>query len=177
MKKMKNILFLVGLCILFSDCQNDAKSKKPFANCPCGTPLPMFNETLPEHIATRNFSLSNDAGIENVKMKNGTILQVVQTGCKDIKQEFTFVYTDPKYKTYTDAQWIQNAVDEFLKIASFSPTFVSFQQWGSAMEHFKSNFKIAEKTELEKGFFITIDKIVSESESSLIVTIYADSCQ
>lgn len=174
MYKIKVFVLLLGLLSLFQ-CKNK-NDNKPFANCKCGAPRPIFNEALPEHIAGRNFSITNSSGVEIVRFTNGTTLQIVQTGCNDIKQEFSFVYKDKKMLGYTDAQWIQNAVDEFLKMGSFSENFAPFKLWGEAIIAFKDSFKIGEDKELEKGFFIKIDRLISGEEATMMVTIYADSC-
>jgi hypothetical protein len=168
------ILLLVISSLALSFCKN--KSDKPFANCKCGAPRPVFNEALPEYIAGRSFSITNTSGVENIKFKNGTALQIVQTGCNDIKQEFSFSYNDSKFLAYSDAQWIQNAIDEFLRIGSFSDNFSPFKLWGEAILAYKDTFKIAEDKELQKGFFIKIEKIISGNEATMIVTVYADSC-
>jgi hypothetical protein len=172
-------ILLLSIFSLFFACKNDKNkaNDKPFAGCKCGTPTPIFNENVPEHVAGHNFSMTKDAGVEIVKMKNGTTLQIVQTGCSDIKQEFSFVYKNKEMLTYNDAQWIQNAVSEFQKIGTFSPNFSPFVLWGNALDQYKNEFKIGEAKELDKGFFMTIDKIISGDEATMIVTVYADSCK
>lgn len=177
---MKNIaFFIVMFSILISACKNDKTSKtnNPFANCKCGAPTPIFKEQLPAYIAARNFTITSTAGVEVVKLTNGTTLQIEQTGCNDIKQEFSFIYTDEKFKQYSDALWIQNAIDEFRKIGSFSSNFQPFTLWGNALDAFKDGIKIGEQKELEKGFFMKIDKIISDKECTMIVTVFADSCE
>lgn len=174
MYKIRITVLLLGIFAILQ-CKNK-DNNKPFANCKCGTPRPVFNESLPEHIAGRNFSITNSSGVELVRFTNGTTLQIVQTGCNDIKQEFSFTYKDKKMLSYSDAQWVQNAIDEFLRMGSFSENFASFKLWGEAILAFKNDFKIGEDKELQKGFFIKIDRIISGEETTMIVTVYADSC-
>lgn len=169
-------VFFLLLCIFSLSFCKDKNNNKPFANCKCGSPRPIFNDAMPEHIAGRNFSITNTTGVEAINFTNGTKLQIVQSGCDDIKQEFSFVYKDKKMLTYSDAQWVQNAIDEFLRMGSFSENFTPFKLWGEAILAFKDSFKIGENMELEKGFFIKIDRIISGDEATMIVTVYADSC-
>jgi hypothetical protein len=176
---MRFLQIIFFTTLLFSiACNSDKKSKegKPFAGCKCGAPTPIFNEDIPEHVSGHNFSMTTNSGVEIVRMKNGSTLQIVQTGCNDIKQEFSFIYKDNKFASFTDAQWIQNAVEEFRKIGSFSQNFAPFILWGNAMDAYKAEFKLGEDKELDKGFFMKIDKIVSAEEATMIVTVYADSC-
>ncbi len=176
MKYLRLFLLLTFIATIACNGDKKAKDARPFAGCKCGAPSPIFNEDVPEHVLGHNFSMTTNAGVEVVRMKNGSTLQIVQTGCNDIKQEFSFIYKDKKYLAFNDAQWIQNAVDEFRKIGTFSPNFRPFLQWGDAINAFQTAFKIGEDKELEKGFFMKIDKITNNEEATMIVTVYADSC-
>ena len=176
--KLKALLILF-LSTAFLTCKEKEKTtgeKKPFSDCKCGRPTPIFNNNVPDFISGHNFAITSDAGVEIVTYKNGTKLQIVQTGCNDIKQEFSFIYADQLHKNLPDSSWVQNAIDEFKKIGNAAPAYQPFSLWGSAIASRKEEFHIGEDKELEKGFFMKIDKIVSASETTMIVTVYADDC-
>lgn len=177
---MKLQVLLLAMILIFSAaCKNKLKEndeKKPFANCKCGKPAPIFNTNIPDFVSGHNFAMTTDAGVEIITFNNGTKLQIVQTGCNDIKQEFSFIYSDQSYKNFSDATWIQNAINEFKKIGSAAPEYQPFTLWGNAIESRKQEFRIGEDKELEKGFFMKIDKIISSTETTMIVTVYADDC-
>lgn len=177
MKTKLLVLFL--LTIFFYSCKEKEKSaeeKKPFADCKCGRPTPIFNSNVPDFVSGHNFAITSDAGVEIITYKNGTKLQIVQTGCNDIRQEFSFIYTEPKFSNLADSSWVNNAIDEFRKIGGSAPEFQPFALWGNAIEARKQEFHIGEDKELEKGFFVKVDKIASATETTMIVTVYADDC-
>jgi hypothetical protein len=172
-------LYFLSFALFLFNCKNnttDIADKKPFSDCKCGKPAPIFIKNIPDFVSGHNFTMTSDAGVELVTFKDRTKLQIVQTGCNDIKQEFSFIYENPSLQSYSDAMWIQKAIDEFKKIGAASPEYQPFSLWGNAIESRKDEFKIGEDKELEKGFFMKIDKITSASEITMIVTVYADDC-
>jgi hypothetical protein len=169
-------LYLILFVFSFFACKNEPKkSDKPFSNCKCGKPEPIFKEGGEVIITDRNFTMTKDSGIENISFNDGTELQVIQSGCNEIIQEFTFSYKKDDSKG--DAEfWKDQAVIEFKKIGSISDRYFPFKQWAAAIEAAKPMLKIGEAVELEKDFFVTIDKIQNGSEMQLIVKLHAKSC-
>lgn len=177
---MKSIpLLLLLVTVLLFSCKGNKENtdnSNPFANCKCGSPLPIFKDNLPNVIDGRNFAITNKQGIENVFFKDGVELQIIQSGCDDLTQEFTFKYRDRKIAAYSNAEWIQHGATQFLKIGGFAPRYASFQQWGEAIEKFKDKMVLGESMEMERGFFMKIDKVANQNEATMIVTMHVTSC-
>lgn len=177
MKIKMMLLLLLGLFVFAcKDKEKAVEEKKPFANCKCGRPTPIFNQNIPEFVSGHNFAITSDAGVEIITYNDGTKLQIVQTGCNDIRQEFSFIYSDQSVKALSDSDWVQKAIDEFKKIGNSAPDYQPFALWGNAIASRKEEFHIGEDKEMEKGFFMKIDRIVSAAETTMIVTVYADDC-
>ena len=173
--KVYTILFIASLA--FFACKETAKtSDKPFAGCKCGAPEPIFKEGGTEAIADRNFTMTKTSAVENIVFKNGTELQVVQTGCSEIVQEFTFFYkTDMSAKN--DEFWKTKTVEEFNTIASLSARYQPFGLWATAIKVASPEMKLGQATELEKDFFVTVEKINDGQHTQLVVKLNAKTCE
>ena len=169
------ILFIASLA--FFACKEKAKtSDKPFAGCKCGAPEPIFKEGGAEAIADRNFTMTKTSAVENVVFKNGTELEVVQTGCDEIIQEFTFFYkTD--MSAQNDEFWKIKAIEEFNTIASLSARYQPFGIWATAIRVAAPQMKLGQANELEKDFFVTIEKVNGGQRTQLIVKLNAKTCE
>jgi hypothetical protein len=169
--------FILILVLAFFACKNsDKKSDKPFANCKCGAPEPIFKEGGAEAIIDRNFTMTPTSAIENVVFKNGVELEIVQAGCEEIIQEFTFFYkTD--MSAQNDDFWKTKAVEEFNAIASLSERYQPFGLWANAIKVAAPQLKLGQATELEKDFFVTVDKINDGQRTRLKVILNAKTCE
>ncbi len=174
--KYIQILFFFFFLSLFYACKNnttpsEAKSEG-FKNCKYGAPTAIFVEPASD-ITYHTFALSKEVAVENITFKDGTLLDVEQSGCDFIQQQYTFTFKGD-FSKLSDAEWKQEAVDWFKKIGSFSQKYAPFSQWGEAMKNMPTENRLGEQYQLEKGAdytaFIKIDKIVSATEAKLIVT-------
>ncbi len=168
--------FIFLAFLAFSACKNTKKSDKPFANCKCGAPEPIFKEGGNEAIADRNFAMTTTSAVENVTFKNGVELEVVQAGCEEIIQEFTFFYKSDM-SAQTDDFWKAKAVEEFNTIALLSTRYQPFGLWATAIKTATPQLKLGQATELEKDFFVTVDKINDGQRTQLKVKLNAKTCE
>jgi hypothetical protein len=172
-----SFIFFLSL-LLAAACKNNTTptaEKNPttaFKDCKYGTPTAIFVEPASD-ITYHTFVLSKDVATENITFKDGTLLDVEQSGCDFIQQQYTFTFKGD-FSKLSDAEWKQEAVDWFKKIGSFSQKYAPFSQWGEAMKNMPTENRLGEQYQLEKGAdytaFIKIDKIVSPTEAKLIVT-------
>ncbi len=173
---MKPILYIV-FALTFFAC-NDKKedqNKKPFSQCKCGKPEPIFKDGSSDVIVNRNFTMTQESALENVSFKDGTELQIVQSGCNEIIQEFSFFYQKDESKGSPEF-WKNKAIAEFEKIGTLNTRYQPFTSWANAIKLAAPNMKLGEATELEKDFFITIDKVNNGKDIQLLVKVHAKSC-
>jgi hypothetical protein len=169
MSKKYIYLSFIALFFLFS-CKDE--KKKPFEKCKYGAPIPIFKEGNEKEIASRNFTMTKESSYENITFSDGTELQVVQSGCNEIIQEFTFYYK-PDVKISSDEEWKKQAIDEFLKISNLDPKYIPFKSWAKAIGLAAPDMRLGQATELEKDFFVTIDKVQDGQKIQLIVKLNA----
>lgn len=157
------ILRISGLSILLFALLFSCKSEQE--KCKFGTPVAIFSDTM-DMVETHNFEAKNQEGNENVVFKNDVELQLIQSGCNEVKQEFRF--TIPPLPE-GDPNWILVAAGLFDFLGSLSPDLAPFTFWGDAIGRAAADIKLGETKELEQGFSVKIDRIPSEEKNILTV--------
>ena len=155
---MRSLLPLLFL-FLFS-CNNSADEK-----CKYGTPTPIFSKEI-SAVTAHNFEAKEQESAEQVTFENGLQLQLQQSGCNDIKQEFQFTIDRPGEG---EPNWFLLVSEQFLYLSSLSGNTESLGMWASVISSNASLFKLGLPVEVEKGFFVKIDKIESGKNTILIV--------
>ena len=124
-------------------------------------------------ITKHEFSLAATKSVERVAFDNGSALEIIQSGCAKIKQQF--VFNLPGDFTQAGAStavfWTDNAIQQFNTLAKLDPKLNGLAMWSSALNAVKAELKIQEPLELEPHRFISLDRIVSENSALLIVTL------
>ena len=104
-----------------------------------------------------------------VVFNNKLLLEIEQSGCNDIHQQFSFIMFG-KFKDVADDNiWKQLAIKHFRDLAQISPSLAAFNAWADAIESVKDKLKLSEPVELEGNNMVRIDKILSEDKATLVV--------
>ena len=141
-----------------------------FENCRYGKPVAIFEESLPG-IAKHDFQLKAGEGIERVVFESGKELTIIQSGCDSIRQDFHFVFPDEKYANADPSFWIDTTVEEFRAFAGLGPQYLMFSSWAQSIASKKESIRLAQSEEIQPGFFVRIDRIVSSDHAILMVTL------
>ncbi len=163
-----SILYPSVICvffILFIACQSDSSKT---GKCKYGKPTAIFADTMPT-IAKHFFQLKDGVGVEMVVFSNKLLLEIEQSGCNDIHQQFSFIMFGTFKETNDDTVWKQLAVKHFRDLANVSPSLFSFNGWADAIESVKDKLKLSEPMELEGNTQVRIDKILSADKATLVV--------
>lgn len=104
-------------------------------------------------------------GIEVISFSNGVFLEIYQSGCDSLRQEFRFRLPEAP----ADGNWLQEAMTQFSMLGTLGPDYAPFGHWGEAMAGFSETFKPGQPMELEAGFWMQVDQIESFDGSTLIV--------
>ena len=151
--------------ILFAACKSDSNKS---GKCKYGKPTAIFADTMPT-IAKHLFQIKDETGIEMVVFKNKLLLEIEQSGCNDIHQQFSFIMFG-KFKADTDDMiWKQLAIKHFRDLAQISPSLAAFDAWANAIDAVKDKLKLSEPMLLEGNNEVRIDKILSEDKATLVV--------
>jgi len=152
---------LLPFLILFLFSCNTGADKK----CKYGTPTPVFSKEI-SSVLEHSFEAKDQASTEQATFENGMHLQLQQSGCDDIKQVFQFTIERPGEG---EPNWFLLVADQFIYLSSVSENTVSLGQWASVISSNASLFKFGLPIEVDKGFFVKIDKIDSGKNAILLV--------
>ena len=163
--KVSLTLCAVALLLFTAACNADASKS---GKCKYGKPTAIFTDTMPT-VAKHLFQIKDETGIEMVVFKNKLLLEIEQSGCNDIHQQFSFIMFG-KFKADTDDMvWKQLAIKHFRDLAQISPKLLAFNAWADAIESVKDKLKLSEPTTLEGRNEVRIDKILSDDKATLVV--------
>jgi hypothetical protein len=155
------------LFILFSCSNSDKKT------CKGGIPKAIFADSMPT-VKKHYFELKNEpsgekVGVEMVAFENKLLLEIEQSGCNDVVQQFSFIMFGKFPEQTNDELWKALAVRHFRDLAKISPSLVAFNAWADAIDGIKKDLKLGEATKLADGFYVRVDKILSNDKATLVV--------
>ena len=156
------IFYSVSLIFFTSACKN--KKEVP---CKYGNPTAIFSDTM-QNVKKHFFQIKEGTGVEMVAFKNNYLLEVEQSGCEEIQQQFSFILHG-KFMDAPDSFWVQLAVKQFRDMAKMSPKLSLFNGWADALDAIKDKIKLSEPTEIQPHFFCRIDKVVSPEQATLVI--------
>lgn len=156
-------LLLIQLAILsFAAC----KQGKTGSDCPT-TPSAIFSGGL-EGVENQDFIQTGKDGLEVVTFSNGVFLEVHQSGCDSLRQEFRFRLPSPPAGDAPEA-WLAEAQNQFRFLGALGPDFAPFSQWADALSGFEEDFRLGQPMEVEEGFWMKVDKVQSFDGPTLVV--------
>jgi hypothetical protein len=146
---------------LFTACKTDN------GKCKFGDPVAIFSDTM-QVVKMHHFEIKDKTGIEYVALKNGLLLEIEQSGCNTINQQFTFELPGD-FSKEEDAFWKTLAAKNFHLLSSVSIKLQPFIAWADAIESVEDKLKLAEPMEIQNRMHIRIDKILSADRAMLVV--------
>jgi len=165
---MKNLfLFLLPISFFLFGCQSDKKNAPKKEDCLMGKPVPMFSDTM-EIVERHQFSLNEQIGSEFAVLKKGLMVEIIQSGCDKVSQEFRF--TRPgDFRKMDDAFWIKGAYSTFGFLSDASPALGGMRNWAELIARAEDAVKIGQPFNPDPGVEVVIDKIANDREAIIIV--------
>lgn len=158
------------ICYLFLfvtiSCSGDSKGNS--GKCKFGTPVAVFSNTL-EKVKAHSFTQQAQKAVETVQFENGVSLELIQTGCNEIKQSFTFTLS--KDLEGDEAFWIEQAENQFRYLAMLSNKYASYALWANVFDQGAHLIRLGETFEPEPNTFINVDRIPSADHNLLVITL------
>ncbi len=162
-------VFAAFLLILTAFSCADSSTK----TCKVGAPQAIFKNGMPTvkktYFEVKHEASGENVGIEMVAFDNKLLLEIEQSGCTDILQQFTFIMFGKFPEQSDDEIWKTLAIRHFRDLAKIAPELTAFNGWADAIESVKKDMKLAEVTKVGEGFNVRIDKILSADKATLVV--------
>jgi hypothetical protein len=165
---MRIYLLSILFVLQFASCSNSSQNSSN-SDCKYGSPTAIFSDTL-QQISQHQFSTNNNESTESIVFEDGIELQILQSGCNNIKQEFQFKYQG-NFQDRNLQQWTEEALKQFIRLSQLHPDYMVFQLWGQAIAAKAEEIKRAERIELESGFYFKLDWIAGSNDANLMLTL------
>jgi len=162
------ILFTTTLFVLLL-IQTACNSAGKKGDCPTA-PQAIFSEDL-ESVVMHDFMRTGAEGLEVVSFSNGVFLEVFQSGCDTLRQEFRFRLPAVAGEEKSPEYWLQEAQNQFRALGALGPDYLPFNQWADALSSRQEQFRLAQPMEVESGFWMQVDKIDSFDGPTLVVVL------
>lgn len=159
--KHYQLLLLFTIACLFYAC-----AEKKHA-CKYGQPEPIFSTDL-KKVDKHQFERQGQQATETIAFENGLRLEILQSGCDEIRQEFR-VGLPGNFKDKGDDYFKEMAVQTFHYLSGVSGDHFGLYHLGKAIEDRFHDIKLGQPVELEKNYFLKIDKILNDMEILLLI--------
>lgn len=173
---MKQITFLLILTVLFSYCDSNNSATKnesvsqPDSKVACkyGQPVAVFSDSLTS-ILSHKFELNGQKAVEEVKFENGVFLELYQSGCNEIIQEFRFILNEP-FEEQPKEFWFKKAAYQFSYLSTLDERYiVSYNMWSQILSRMHEFTSLGEKFEVEQSTFFSVNTMKEGDQTMLIV--------
>lgn len=175
MKSLNKILgynhFAAGIfafILALGACQQSAKTDG-FSGCAYTEPEPIFSGDLPG-VEGHSFQLDAQESTEQVKFGDGINLSIRQSGCDHRIQEFEFQIPGV-YAEKNAGFWVKQTIRQLNELSALGPEFVVFEHWSAAIARAAKQIRLSESTEIEEGFYISVDRVLSADHATLMLTL------
>jgi hypothetical protein len=175
MKKIFLLSIVTVSFLWFISCNDNGETENI---CTYGEPTPILSAEI-EGVSDYTFSAKDSSGMETAFLTDTFLLTgnirftLIQSGCKNVKQEFRFELPNADYSMQADSFFVQR-VAESLKVLSeksistsqsFIPDFAFELYTNAARVTLNQEFEVDQKT--APGVFFKINKIVSTNEAMI----------
>jgi hypothetical protein len=169
-RALSGIIFSLGLWALagLGGCASDLPPSESFEDCLYGAPEPIFDASLPG-VSQHQFELQPGKGVERFVLNQSTTVQIEQTGCDQIRQEFTFSWQAVTRKE----DWALQAIQKYRELGELGAPYLSFSAISEVLGSRKENLRPrGEPISLQPGLAFRITAAEAGQESKLVTVLY-----
>lgn len=130
-------------------------------------PEPIFDAKLP-HVLQYNFEKQGNQSLESLLLDTNVLLEISQDVCDKTRQEFQFTVRGD-YSRFPDSLWMKEAVRQLVYLSTFSPKQAPLKAWADVLEESRSTMRLGEDKEIQPGFLVRVDRVVSPEKSTLLL--------
>lgn len=163
---LRRLLFAASAFIAVSwfwSCQTGP----PEPACAFGEPRPIFSDSMGP-VVEHGFAAAGQEASEEVLFSNGQKVQVFQSGCDTLIQEFRFPIPPEPGQTSFKYRAGQ-AMEQFAYLAGVDPKLETLSLWTVQLTARKDSTPLGQPLELGQGFSIALDVISGDAEDILVV--------
>ncbi|KGE86159.1 MAG: hypothetical protein ACE362_03730 [Phaeodactylibacter xiamenensis] len=169
-RALAGIIFSFGLWALswLGGCASDPPQRQSFEDCLYGAPEPIFDASLPG-VSQHRFELQPGKGVERFVLNQSTIVQIEQTGCDQIRQEFTFSWDAAARRE----DWAAQAIQKYRELGELGAPYLSFSAISEVLQARKEKLRPrGEAISLQPGLAFRITAAETGQQSKLVTVLY-----
>jgi hypothetical protein len=106
---------------------------------------------------------------ELIQLEGGIRLEILQSGCEQVRQEFRFYMPERGPDASEMALWVQAASNLYYFLGSLGIQYQVFQEWSAVIEQQAPRFVRGKALEVHPGFWVEIDPVQTDTETMLRV--------
>ncbi len=149
-------------------CTSDPPQRESFEDCLYGAPEPIFDGSLPG-ISQHQFKLEPGRGLERFVLNQSTVVQIEQTGCDQIRQEFTFSWEAANRQE----DWAQQVIQKYRELGELGAPYLSFSAISEVLQSRQEQLRPrGEAISLQPGLAFRIKVAEAGQQSKLVTVLY-----
>ncbi len=157
------LYFVVFGLLFLMDCGGNA----PSSACKYGEPVPIFSSG-PAQISSHNFEKKGQKAVEELLFADRTRLEIFQSGCNEIRQEFRF-NLPPIESDLPDSLWFNQATERMIFLGDLDEKYLSLSLTGGVIQQQKKEMQLGQFLEIDYDTYLMVDRIVEPQSTLLIV--------
>lgn len=154
--------FIVLATLILCACGGSTTDKK---DCSIPPPVAIFTKEIDE-VTKHSFQVEGQMAKEEISFANSTSLEIYQSGCDRIIQEFIF---DVPNELITSKIHTQQAIQQLRFISKLDNKFLAFDQWAQAIEYHEPAFFESDEVEVSPGFNVRLDRLKATKSHKIII--------
>lgn len=169
-RTLAGIIFSLGLWALagLGGCASDPPPHESFEDCLYGAPEPIFDASVPG-VSQHQFELLSAKSMESFVLNHSTFVQIEQTGCDQIRQEFTFSWEAANRKE----DWALQAIQKYRELGELGAPYLSFKAISEVLQARREKLHPrGEAISLQPGLSFRITAAEEGQQSKLVTVLY-----
>lgn len=162
---MRYTIFLLAILISLVAC-NSKKGKQADEKCQ-SKPSAIFSDTM-QVVKSHQFEVNGENSNENITLKNDVRIEILQSGCQNLRQEFRITRIGD-FSKMRDQDWISGTHLTFDGLSRTSLGLQGLRQFAEIIKENEPNIKLGQSFTPDPSVEITIDKIINKNEGSMII--------
>ena len=159
---MKYWMVSYALLLLFSCGGGEQKEK-----CKYGAPVPIFSEGI-KRVLSHDFQRNGQKAVESLSFADSTSLEIFQSGCNEIRQEFRFSLKMIN-TLLPDSLWFDKATERMLFLGALDQRYMSLGMTGELIRQEKAQMQLGQFQQVDFDTYLMVDRIVEPNNTLLII--------
>ena len=165
-----NRLALFFIIIALWGCSgSEQEAVDRFEDCLYEAPTPIFSDRLPV-ICQHRFKIASSKGIEQIVFDSGLELDIHQSGCELMQQNFYFK-VEEGIRASDAEQWILLAGEYFYFLGALDEEFLPLYEWGRMINKNARSMSLDVPFEVYPGFAVTVKQYKKRGDVLLEVVL------